>query len=206
MSCGSSRIEGRVIVIATGNPGKIREIRHILGHLPARWKTLDEFPDLPDCEETGDTFAENARAKALYYAEATGHLALADDSGLEVDVLGGRPGVHSARYAGAHRDDAANNARLIGELAGVPAEQRTARFRCAAALADNGLVLAEAEGSVEGRIIDEPRGHNGFGYDPHFLLPDRGLTTAELDTAEKSRISHRGKALRALAAKLEELG
>jgi XTP/dITP diphosphohydrolase len=206
MSCGSSRIEGRVIVIATRNPGKIREIRHILGHLPAQWKTLDEFPDLPDCEETGDTFAQNARAKALYYAEATGHLALADDSGLEVDALGGRPGVRSARYGGAHRDDAANNARLIGELAGVPAERRTARFRCAAALADKGLVLAEAEGSVEGRIIDEPRGHNGFGYDPHFLLPDRGLTTAELDTAEKSRISHRGKALRVLAARLEELG
>ncbi|UCG31945.1 MAG: XTP/dITP diphosphatase [Phycisphaerales bacterium] len=206
MSCGFSRIEGRVIVIATRNAGKIREIRQILAHLPARWKTLDEFPELPDCEETGMTFADNARAKALYYSEATGHLALADDSGLEVDVLEGRPGVRSARYAGAGKDDAANNARLIGELAGIPAEQRTARFRCAAALAEKGRVLAEGDGSVEGRIIDEPRGHNGFGYDPHFLLPERGVTTAELDTAEKSRISHRGRALRALAAKLEELG
>ena len=206
MSCGFSRIEGRDIVIATRNPGKIREIRQILAHLPVQWKTMDEFQDLPDCEETGKTFADNARAKALYYAEATGHLALADDSGLEVDVLAGRPGIYSARYAGPSRDDAANNARLIGELAGVSPEQRTARFRCAAALAEKGLVLAEADGLVEGRIIDEPRGHNGFGYDPHFLLPERGVTTAELDTAEKSRISHRGRALRALAAQLEELG
>jgi len=191
--------------MATGNPGKVREIRQIMAGLPVIWKSLDEFGDIPEPEETGETFAENARAKALYYARATGCWALADDSGLEVDALGGRPGIHSARYAGVHRDDAGNNARLIGELAGVPPARRGARFRCAVALAGLDEVIAEAEGTVKGRIIDEGRGHNGFGYDPHFLVPELGLTTAELSPAEKSRISHRGRALRALAEKLQSL-
>ena len=191
--------------MATGNPGKVREIRQIMAELPVVWKSLDEFGDIPEPEETGETFAENARAKALYYARATGCWALADDSGLEVDALGGRPGIHSARYAGVHRDDAGNNARLIGELAGVPPARRGARFRCAVALAGLDEVIAEAEGTVKGRIIDEGRGHNGFGYDPHFLVPELGLTTAELSPVEKSRISHRGRALRALAEKLQSL-
>ena len=181
MSAGASTLQGRSIVIGTRNPAKLREIRLILAHLPVSWRPLAEFEDVPEPEEVGETFADNARAKALHYAGATGGLALADDSGLEVDALGGRPGIHSARYAGVDKNDAANNARLVGELAGVRAEL------------------------VEGRIIDEARGHNGFGYDPHFLLPELGLTTAELSPAEKARLSHRGRALRALVEKLQTI-
>ena len=205
MSAGASTLQGRSIVIGTRNPAKLREIRLILAHLPVSWRPLAEFEDVPEPEEVGETFADNARAKALHYAGATGGLALADDSGLEVDALGGRPGIHSARYAGVDKNDAANNARLVGELAGVRAELRTARFRCVVALAEPGRVIAQAEGTVEGRIIDEARGHNGFGYDPHFLLPELGLTTAELSPAEKARLSHRGRALRALVEKLQTI-
>lgn len=202
MSSSRCPLAGREVLLATRNPAKSLEIREILSGLGARWRTLEEFPGVLDPEETGATFAENARLKALYYAEATGYMSLSDDSGLEVDALGGRPGVHSARYAGPAKDDAANNALLVSELVGVPAERRTARFRCAAALAEPGRIIAQAEGTIEGVIIDEPRGENGFGYDPHFLVPHLGRTTAELTTSEKSRISHRGHALRSLAERL----
>lgn len=202
MSSSRCPLAGREVLLATRNPAKSLEIREILSGLGARWRTLEEFPGVLDAEEIGATFAENARLKALYYAEATGYTSLADDSGLEVDALGGRPGVHSARYAGPEKDDAANNALLVSELVGVPAERRTARFRCAAALAEPGRIIAQAEGTIEGVIIDGPRGENGFGYDPHFLVPHLGRTTAELTTSEKSRISHRGYALRSLAERL----
>ncbi len=195
----------REILIATGNAGKLREIGQLTAHLPLRWRWLAEFADLPPAVEDGHTFAENARRKALHYAGLTGLLTLADDSGLEVDCLDGRPGVHSARFAGPQRDDAANNRKLIGLLAGVPRQRRTARFRCAMALARPGAVLAETAGSLEGLIVDEPRGTNGFGYDPHFWLPQRGLTLAELSADEKNAISHRGQALRAMIAALETL-
>ena len=193
------------VVIATTNPGKLREIRQVLGGLDVEWLTLDDFKGLPDVEEDTPTFEANAAKKALENARATGLWTLADDSGLEVDALGGLPGVISARFAGPQQDDAANNAKLIAELRDVPQERRTARFRCALALAGPEGILASAEGVVEGRIIDQPRGQNGFGYDPHFLIPALGRTTAELDPEHKNRISHRGQALRALHPKLAAL-
>lgn len=195
----------RVIVLATSNRGKLREVRAVLADLPAALKGLDDFPPIPKPEETGETFDANASLKALYYAKQTGCWALADDSGLEVDALGGAPGVRSSRYAGREGDDAANNARLVAALAGMPGERRTARFRCAVALADTERVLARASGEIEGRIIDLPRGQNGFGYDPHFLVPELGVTTAELPPEQKNAISHRGRALRAIRPALERL-
>lgn len=195
----------RKILVATTNPGKVRELRELLSDLPVQLVSLADFPKLkPPCED-GRTFAENARLKALYYADHTGLWALADDSGLEVDVLNGEPGIHSARYAGLDSDDARNNAKLIGALDGFPETERTARFRCAAALAKPGEVLLETEGFVAGRIIDEPRGTNGFGYDPHFFLPARGLTAAELPSSEKNRISHRGLAMARMKRGIEQL-
>ncbi|MEW6250251.1 MAG: XTP/dITP diphosphatase [Planctomycetota bacterium] len=190
------------ILVATRNSGKLREIREIAVGLPVVWCSLAEYPAVPDIAETGATFAENARLKALHAAGATGLLALADDSGLEVAALGGAPGVHSARYAGEPRDDAANNRKLIADLAGVPSAQRTARFRCVMALARGGEILFETTGTIEGLIVDVPRGTNGFGYDPHFLIPELGRTAAELPPAEKNARSHRGQALRAMLAEL----
>jgi len=193
------------ILLATSNRGKMREIREMTAGTPLGWVSLDEFPDVPVAAETADSFAENARQKALYYARATRLYTLADDSGLEVDALGGAPGVRSARYAGAESDDAANNRRLITELAAIPLADRTARFRCAMAFARPGEVLIETAGSVEGVIIDRARGHNGFGYDPHFVLPLLDRTLAELPPAEKSMYSHRGQALREMLAHIELL-
>ena len=153
--------------------------------------------------EDGETFADNARIKAVHYARVTKQLCLADDSGLEVDLLRGAPGVRSARYAGTGRTraekDQANNARLLREIAGIPKEQRTARFVCAMCLADRaGNVLAETRGAVEGLIADAPRGDNGFGYDPLFWLPELGCTSAELRPDQKNALSHRGEAARAM--------
>jgi len=187
----------RVIVVATANAGKLREVRQVLRALPVRLLSLANFPAVDAPVEDGDTFEANAAIKALYYARHTGQVTLADDSGLEVDALGGAPGIHSARFAGPRRDDRANNALLIRRLAGVPPQQRTARFRCAVAVATSDRVLGVVSGAVEGRIIDDPRGHNGFGYDPHFFVPEFGLTTAEMPPDQKNAISHRGRALRA---------
>jgi XTP/dITP diphosphohydrolase len=194
----------RKILIATGNPGKVREIAAVMADLPVEWISLFDLPPIAEPVEDGKTFAENARLKASYYAKQAGMWALADDSGLEVDALDGEPGVYSSRYAGDQCDDAANNAKLIAKLDGVPAEQRTARFRCVVALASPDAVLAEADGKIEGVIVDEPRGHNGFGYDPHFLVPSLGKTTAELPAEHKNSISHRGNALRAIRAAIEK--
>ena len=196
----------RQILIATGNPGKFREISAVLseawgaGGAPlVQWRSLGDLTvQVPEPVEDEETFAGNAALKARYYSRASGLWTLADDSGLEVDALGGRPGVYSARYggspAGSPRDvvTRANNLKLIGALAGVPRKKRAARFRCALALADGDRILATAEGAVEGQIIDEPRGSNGFGYDPHFFIPDLGKTMAELEPQHKNRISHRG--------------
>lgn len=186
------------ILLATGNPGKLRELRELTAGAPLTWRSLADFPDVSEAVEDGATFVENARKKALHYHAATGLPALADDSGLEVDCLAGAPGVHSAYYAGLPRDDARNNQKLVAALAGVPDRERVARFRCVMAFAAGGEVRFETVGSVEGLIVDLPRGSNGFGYDPHFLLPDRGCTTAELPPADKNAISHRGQALRAM--------
>jgi len=200
----------RALVLASGNTGKLREIRRELTGLSVRVASLGEFGSIPEPEETGDTFGANARDKALYYAAATGQWCLADDSGLAVDALDGAPGVRSARYAeesfppDADRParDAANNARLLAALADVPDPERTARFVCHLALAEPGRVLIEATDTVEGVIVREGRGRNGFGYDPLFFLPELGRTTAELAPDEKNRISHRGKAVRRFAEKL----
>ncbi len=194
-------------MLATTNPGKVREYRALLGVLPVRLVGLDET-GLAQGPETGATFAENAAQKARHAAAGSGLVALADDSGLEVDGLGGAPGVRSARYAGEAADDEANRRRLIRELAAVPVERRTARFRCAVAIARPGAgeggepeVLALVEGTCEGVALTEPRGAHGFGYDPLFLLPERGLTLAELPPEEKNRLSHRARAVeRALPA------
>ncbi len=193
----------RRVLIATTNPGKRREIEAVMAGLPVEWVALSDLPSIAEPVEDGETFADNARLKARYYAEALEIWTLADDSGLEVDALGGDPGVRSARYAGEPCDDAVNNAKMVRELAGVPMANRTARFRCAIALAAPDGVLAEAEGKIEGVIIDERRGENGFGYDPHFLVPSLGKTTAEIPPEHKNRISHRGNALRAIRPAIE---
>ena len=195
----------REILLATKNAGKLRELREIAGDLPVAWRGLADFPDLPYADECGATFTENARLKALHYARFTGLATLADDSGLEVDALTGVPGVHSARYAGTPRDDRANNRKLVQALAGVPLARRTARFRCALAFVRGGQVVVETQGAFEGLIIDEPRGENGFGYDPHFLVPDLGQTVAELPAELKNARSHRGQALREMLAELRRL-
>jgi len=200
----------RRIVLASRNPGKVREIGQVLGELPVRVVPLGPAGAAEEPLEEGSTFAENARHKALYYARATGQWCLADDSGLVVDALDGAPGVHSARYAeeglppGADRRarDAANIAKLLAALAETPDEQRTARFVCHLALADPQRILLEASGEVEGRIVRRPRGSNGFGYDPVFLVPEDGRTAAEMSPDEKNAISHRGKAVRSFARRL----
>ena len=196
------------IVVATGNPGKLAEIRAILAadHLDVDLVAMSELGvDSP--EEHGDTFEANALLKARACAQATGLPALADDSGLEVDALGGDPGVRSARYAGEPADDVANNAKLVAALADVPAATRTARFVCAAAMATPDGREHVVRGTMEGRIVDESRGDLGFGYDPHFVSAaiGDGRTNAELTPQEKDAISHRGAALRALVPAVRRL-
>ena len=199
------------MIFATSNPHKVEEARAILAPLGIDLKSLVDLGcNLPEPEEDGVTFEDNARLKARYYAQQLGALCLAEDSGLEVDALGGAPGVYSARYAGVEgsRDarDLANNERLLRELAGVPAARRGARFVCTLAVADSsGRIHAEARGIYAGVIAEQPRGSNGFGYDPLLFLPDRGCTSAELPPSEKNARSHRGEALRQLAERLREL-
>lgn len=190
----------RTLVLATTNAGKVREFRQLLARLPVRVVGIDAIGvDLPP--ETGMTFAENAVLKATHAANTSGFLALADDSGLEVDLLGGKPGVRSARYAGEGAGDEANRQHLIQEVrqARLPGADLgdgfAARFRCAIALAQPHGPVEVVEGVCEGRVIPEPRGTGGFGYDPLFLLPDRGVTMAELAPEEKNAISHRARAL-----------
>jgi len=184
------------LLIATTNPGKLREIHAILDGAPVTLKTLADFPGIEEPEETGATFEENARLKALYYAEATGLLTAADDSGLEIDALGGAPGVHSARWHGS--DYAVKFAKIRELLAAQNLTTSPARFVCAVALARNGRIVHETRGTIEGRIAEVAAGDKGFGYDPIFFYPPLGLTLGELDRDEKSRVSHRGKAFAAL--------
>jgi XTP/dITP diphosphohydrolase len=195
----------RTLVIATHNRKKLEEMRAILDGLPLDLKSLDDFGSIPPVPETGDTFVANAGQKALGYARATGQWALADDSGLEVDALGGKPGVRSSRWGGHDGDDALNNATLLKSLADQPPATWTARYRCVMALATPALVLAVTEGACEGRITDRPAGTNGFGYDPYFYLPEYGLTMAQIPPDEKNRISHRARALAAMESVLEKL-
>jgi XTP/dITP diphosphohydrolase len=191
------------LVIATGNLGKLREFRSLLAGLPFELTSSAEL-ELPSPEETGGTFRANALLKARHAANLSGSAAVADDSGLEVDALNGAPGIYSARYAGAEADDAANNAKLMRALAGLSHEARRARYRCALVFVENAVDAAPliAEADWEGFILDAPRGGGGFGYDPYFWLPDLNKTAAELEPVEKNRLSHRGKALRALREQL----
>jgi XTP/dITP diphosphohydrolase len=198
------------LLIASTNPGKIREFRQMLtagGGID--FSDLTQHRELPAVEETGRTFLANACLKATEYARSLKMWALADDSGLAVDALEGKPGVYSARWAAMHdsgQGDADNNVLLIRQLARVPAERRTARFVCSLALADGqGRVILTASGRVEGRILTEPRGSGGFGYDPLFMVDGLGKTTAELPADEKHRISHRGQALRRLRALMDRM-
>jgi len=192
------------LVLATANRDKVREIEVILRGLGMELVSLGSFPDVRPPVEDGRTFEENARIKAVSIRDRTGISALADDSGLEVDALGGLPGVRSARFAGETADYAANNRRLQAVLKGLPEEDRAARFVCAACLAEAGGETFTVRGTLEGRIIEEPRGSSGFGYDPLFLVPEYGRTLAELGPGVKNRISHRARALEAIRFHLSE--
>ncbi len=195
------------ILLASNNPGKIREIQLLLAG-----QAIEILPQglffKEEAEETGLTFLENALIKARHAARLSGLPAIADDSGLEVDALGGTPGVYSARYAGPNATDAENNAKLLIELATVDDIKRTARFRCAMVYvrdaADTHPIIAEA--AWEGKILREHRGKNGFGYDPLFFVPDQGYSSAELPPDVKNQLSHRGQALRELVIKLTSVG
>lgn len=191
------------VVLASGNAGKLREFAGMLADAGIELVPQSDFAVTPP-PETAVTFIENALAKARHAARETGLAAIADDSGLEVDALDGAPGVHSARFAGAHGDDRENNARLLGELDGVPPERRTARYRAVLIhlRGPDDPAPIVAEGTWEGRIATAPRGAGGFGYDPLFELPD-GRTAAELPAEEKNLLSHRGKALAELRRRLE---
>jgi XTP/dITP diphosphohydrolase len=198
-------VSSPVLLLGSANQGKLRELRTILDGLPVELVGLAEvgLGDPPEVEETGDTFLENALLKARAYAAWSGLAAVADDSGLEVDTLGGAPGVRSARYAGQGAGDQANLDKLLAELSGVPPERRTARFRCAAVLYDSGQGTWHAEAAWEGRVLEAPRGSGGFGYDPVFLPDGWDKTSAEVDQATKDAASHRGKAFRALRPAIE---
>lgn len=189
------------VVLASGNQGKLDELRSLLGPGFSVFSAHELDATLP--EETGQTFEENAILKARAVSEQTGHIAIADDSGLEVDALDNAPGVYSARYAGPDATDDQNTARLLRQLADVPSATRTARFRSTIAIAFTPDDVITTHGSVEGQIVASPRGTGGFGYDPVFELPD-GRTMAELAPEEKNAISHRGLAMRAAVAMLQQ--
>ncbi|MDA0335405.1 MAG: RdgB/HAM1 family non-canonical purine NTP pyrophosphatase [bacterium] len=191
------------LLVATGNKGKLHEFRSLLTGLRIRTPDDVRLGNLY-VEETGDTFYDNALLKAKAYATASGLLSVADDSGLEVDALGGRPGVQSARYGGRELDDSGRYRHLLAELIDVPPEARTARFRCCLVVFSPDGRLVTAEGTCEGRILMRPSGEGGFGYDPVFLVPAYGRSMAALSRSEKSAISHRGRALRSLLPVLTE--
>jgi XTP/dITP diphosphohydrolase len=184
------------IVIATGNRHKFRELTALL-HMPGiRWHSLAEFPRLLALRERGTTFDANAISKARAVARATQLVALADDSGIEVDALGGRPGVRSARFAGTHGEDVTNNVKLLASMQGVPSRKRGARYQCSLALVQGGRVIALTRGTWGGRIATAPRGRGGFGYDPLVVVPKLGKTVAQLGPGIKRRYSHRAVAAR----------
>jgi len=185
------------IVLASRNPKKIKELKALLADLPVRVLSLDDFCGVPEVEETGQTFAENAEIKAKTVAQATGLISVADDSGLEVDALGGQPGVYSNRFAGPDATDRDKYMRILELLQGVPDDNRTARFHAAVAVATPEGETVVVEGTCEGRIAREPRGEGGFGYDPIFYLPEFGRSMAELPPDVKNQISHRAKAMHA---------
>ena len=190
------------LVLATGNQGKLAEIKAMCAPWGIQVVTAASLGFTEDVPETGETFEDNARLKAVAVSDALGRPALADDSGLVVEALGGAPGVHSARYAGEHGDDAANSAKLLAEMIGVPPVKRAAAFVCVMLCRRPDGAELVARGRLEGRIAPAPAGLGGFGYDPVFLLPERGKTVAQLSAADKNAISHRGQALAKLAQEL----
>ena len=199
----------RRILVATTNPGKLAEIRQMLGG-DIEWVGLSDFKSIAEIKEDGLTFAENARKKALGYAKATGLWTIADDSGLVIDALGGKPGIESARFSGAKDKDRTlldhkNMAKVLKLLKGVPKEKRTAKFVCCLCLASPEKVLIETDGTVEGFIMEVEIGENGFGYDPIFFVPELNKTVAQLTADEKNAISHRGNALRKLKPLLAKI-
>lgn len=196
---------GKVLVLATRNQGKIEELRKMLESYDVQVNGLDQYPECPEIEEDGDTFSANAKKKAETISDLLGLPALADDSGLEVDALGGKPGVYSARYAGPGATDQDNIHKLLEALADIPSSERKARFRCVLALAVPGKPTWTCEGTCEGQIISNPQGSGGFGYDPIFYLPSKGKTMAELTKEEKNAISHRGKAVRIFTEQIDTL-
>lgn len=190
------------LLIATHNPGKLRELTRLLGDIPIELVSLSDLGILHQVEETGETFEQNASLKADTYARLSALPTLADDSGLEVDALNGEPGVRSSRYAGDDATDTDRIAYLLRRLGSIPDRDRTARFRCVIAVAWPGIPLELSSGTCEGTIIEEPRGSNGFGYDPVFLIPMLGKTLGELTPTQKNRISHRSVAARKASAGL----
>ena len=189
----------RQLLVATRNVHNTEEISFILEGL-FRVLDLSAVADAPEVEETGTTFIENARLKAVAISKTTGGLVLADDSGLEVDALGGEPGVYSARYAGPGAEDATNNRKLLAELAGIPEQKRTGRFRCVMVISREGEVLEEFEGCVEGMILEEEKGAGGFGYDPLFVPEGHTQSFAELGPRIKNSLSHRARAMEKVVA------
>lgn len=192
------------LLVATHNKGKVAEFADMLADLDVAWLSLDDVGVTEDVAETGDTFQANAELKALAYARQTGLLTLADDSGLEVDALGGQPGVYTARYGGPGLNHADRYHLLLRNLQDVPPAERSARFRCVIVLANPDGVIGVAPGVCEGQIAYAPAGDGGFGYDPVFFLPDRGLTMAQLPAAVKHQISHRGRAMKAIEPLLRQ--
>jgi XTP/dITP diphosphohydrolase len=188
----------RQYLAATTNDGKVREIRALLAGLPIELVGLDRYPGIPPPHETGSTFAENARLKALYYASATGLPSMADDSGLEIDAMEGRPGIESARFGGVDTTYPEKFELIYDTLRRVRRAQSTARFVCAVALAEGAAIAFEASGTIEGCIASRPAGTGGFGYDPIFFYPPYGCTLAEVSPEQKAAVSHRGAAFRQL--------
>ncbi|MDR7237434.1 XTP/dITP diphosphatase [Neobacillus drentensis] len=193
------------VIIATKNPGKAMEFEHIFSARGIVVRTLLDFPEIPDVEETGLTFEENAILKAEAISQALGKMVIGDDSGLIVDALEGRPGIYSARYAGEPKNDQNNTDKVLSELKGLPEEKRSARFYCALAVAIPGQEPMTVSGTCEGRILEERRGTNGFGYDPVFYVPEKGVAMAELSSDEKNKISHRANALKKLDVVLDSI-
>lgn len=194
----------KTIIIATQNRGKANEFKDMFNDFGYQIKTLLDFPEIADVEETGTTFVENALKKATEISEELNTIVLADDSGLEVDALDGAPGIYSARYAGEHGNDAKNNQKLLENLKNIAPEKRTANFHCTLALVGPNRDPLTVDGNVSGVILDEPRGENGFGYDPLFYIPSLDHTMAELTSEEKNKISHRAKAIQNLREYLAE--
>ncbi|NHM30509.1 XTP/dITP diphosphatase [Neobacillus terrae] len=193
------------VIIATKNPGKAKEFEHLFASKNISVRTLLDYPEIDDIDETGETFEENAVIKAETIAEQLNKMVIGDDSGLIVDALDGRPGIYSARYAGEQKDDQANIDKVLDELSTVAEENRSARFYCTLAVAIPGKETITVSGTCEGEILSERRGINGFGYDPIFFVPELGKSMAELPSDEKNRISHRANAIQELSGIIESI-